>query len=283
MSSKYDEVAGKGFAGLNSLTTELDDTKDAGGVQSGAIQPSEQKNTLGPSKTSDTPSGTEPTTRNDELSFKDPTQITRWLRYLLFASIAINILALVSNFLQHQLLVNFSEGVFSSPSLATEAANTNDSRQQTISRVAIFIAITTVVLFSMWIYRANLNARRLGASNMEFTPGWAVGYYFIPILSLWKPYQAMREIWQASKSPATWPAEKPGAILPWWWFSFLGYNLMDRMASKIMDSAKELPQIIHATGFLMASNVVSICAISIALILVNQIYHMQMSRWRATA
>ena len=52
---------------------------------------------------------------------------------------------------------------------------------------------------------------------MAFTPGWVVGWYFIPIAWFWKPYQAMREIWQASVSPADWKQQVGSPLLVWWW------------------------------------------------------------------
>jgi len=65
-----------------------------------------------------------------------------------------------------------------------------------IGTVLSFLA--SVVLFCVWIRRANRNASALGAQGMAFTPGWAAGWFFVPLANLFKPYQAMREIYQAS-------------------------------------------------------------------------------------
>lgn len=80
-------------------------------------------------------------------------------------------------------------------------------------------ALITAVVVSRWIYRANSNARALGAADMAFTPGGAVGWYFVPIANFWKPYQAMREIWKASASarPSGWQRQRVPALLPCWW------------------------------------------------------------------
>lgn len=134
-------------------------------------------------------------------AFRDPTQLTRWLRYFLYASIAIDAIAVFSGVMQYQLLSDFKLGIYSSEALATAAAESNDQRQKVIGLFQAGVAITTIILFAMWIYRANFNARSLGAQKMKFTPGWSVGYYFIPFLNLWRPYQAMKEIWKASKTP----------------------------------------------------------------------------------
>jgi len=210
-------------------------------------------------------------------SFRDPTQLTRWLRYFLYASIAIDAIALFSGVLQYQLLSDFKLGIYSSEALATAAAEANDQRQKVVGLFQVGVAITTIILFAMWIYRANFNARSLGAQNMKFTPGWSVGYYFIPFLNLWRPYQAMKEIWKASKNPTSWEGEERGAILPWWWFFFLIAGMFGNASFRTSMSAKEIHELITSTGITIASDVVSIPATIIALVLVGKIYEMQMS------
>ena len=64
------------------------------------------------------------------------------------------------------------------------------------------VYLSCAVLFCMWVYRANKNARALGAQRMEFTPGWCAGWFFVPIANLFKPFQAVREIYQASDPDA---------------------------------------------------------------------------------
>ena len=68
-----------------------------------------------------------------------------------------------------------------------------------ISSVRLLIAyLVCVVLFLMWKHRASKNLAPLGVSNQRFSPRWAVAYYFIPILNLFRPYQAMEEIYLRS-------------------------------------------------------------------------------------
>jgi hypothetical protein len=133
-----------------------------------------------------------------------------------------------------------------------------------------------MVLFAMWIYRANYNARQLGAQGMKFSPGWSVGYYFIPLFNLWRPYQAMKEIWKASKNPQSWEREKRGAILPWWWFSWLITCMLGQASFRAALRAKETEQLLLSTSITIASDIVDIIATIIALILVKQIHEMQM-------
>jgi hypothetical protein len=129
----------------------------------------------------------------------------------------------------------------------------------------------------MWIYRANYNARQLGATGMTFTPGWAVGWYFIPIANLWKPYQAMKEIWKASAAPAHWNDQPRGSIWPWWWGSFLFNNILNHAALRMGLRADGLPEIIAASTLSVIADAVDVVSTSVALVLVGQIYRMQMA------
>ena len=210
-------------------------------------------------------------------AFRDPSKLTQWLKYFLYASLAMDTIAVFSGVLQYQLLSDFKLGVYSLVELATAAGESNDKRQQIIGLFQFSIAIATIILFAMWIYRANFNARQLGAKNMKFTPGWSVGYYFIPFLNLWRPYQAMKEIWKASQNPTTWEDEERGAILPWWWFFFLIAGMLGNASFRTTMSAKEIHELISATGITIASDLVSIPATIIALVLVGKIHEMQMS------
>ena len=113
------------------------------------------------------------------------------------------------------------------------------------------IAIVTGVVFLMWIYRANEKARSQGAKGMTFTPGWSVGYYFIPILNLWKPYQAMQEIWQASKNPILWASQKPSTLLPVWWGAWLASGILENAYGVAYWHA-------HSATELMGSEIISV-------------------------
>ena len=91
-----------------------------------------------------------------------------------------------------------------------------------------FLALA-VASFCFWIYRANRDARALGARDMIFSPGWAVAVGFIPVVNLIGPYRAVKEIYQASSTGARWRDEPVPLLLPvWWgfWISSLAWNLV---------------------------------------------------------
>jgi hypothetical protein len=205
--------------------------------------------------------------------FRDPTSLTRWLKILLWVGISLTAIAIASGLVELKLLADLEAG----KKLGPDVAEMSDLRQRVIGGVRFVAIITTIVIFAMWIYRANYNARQLGATDMVFTPGWSVGWYFIPIANLWKPYQAMREIWKASAAPANWKDHPRGPILPWWWGLFLFDNFLNQAAFRLALRAQTLPQITEASMLSVVSDAVDIVASLIALALVSQIYRMQMA------
>jgi hypothetical protein len=102
--------------------------------------------------------------------------------------------------------------------------------------------VATAIAFCMFINRANKNVRALGAVGMEFTPGWAVGWFFIPLANLWKPFQAVREIYQASDPNAdavNWKLTPTAPLLGWWWAMWLLSNFVGQIELRMTLSAPE--------------------------------------------
>jgi hypothetical protein len=103
----------------------------------------------------------------------------------------------------------------------------------------VLALITCAVLFCVWIRRANRNASALGARGMAFTPGWASGWFFIPFANLFKPYQVMREIYQASDPDRDdegdegallslhWSNQPAPTHMKLWWGTWIVMNFLD--------------------------------------------------------
>ena len=130
----------------------------------------------------------------------------------------------------------------------------------------------------MWIYRANLNALRLGGEGLRYSPGWAIGWFFIPVLNLWKPYQAFKEIWLASANPKHWKSLTRPALLPVWWTLFLVSASVGQAALRAAIRAEELPELIIANTASLAAHLVDIPLDIVFIILIRQIYRMQMEQ-----
>lgn len=191
---------------------------------------------------------------------KDPSSLTKFLKTMLWVALGISIISLISDFMQMNLL---SSGTFSQA-----AAESNDSRQQIMGILEMVVFIITGISFLRWIHRANSNCHEFEAQDMEFTPGWSIGYYFIPFINLYKPYRAMKEIWKVSINPANWQNESGSALLGWWWALWLVYNFLGQVVFRMSMRADTISSLKASTTVSIISEIIDIplCLVSVSLI-----------------
>lgn len=209
--------------------------------------------------------------------FKDPTNLMAWIKYFLCFQVVLSFVAIGSNLLEYQLLTDFQNGVYFSQEMAVADAEANDMRQAVIAFSYLGVFIVSGILILKWIYQANQNARQLGAKDMAFSPGWSIGFYFIPIVSLWKPYQAMKEIWQASQNPSNWSAEKVSSILGIWWFFWIANSIAGQAAFRLSRRAEEISEIMNVNLVSQASEVISIPLALVTWLLIKNVSHVQLA------
>jgi hypothetical protein len=207
--------------------------------------------------------------------YKDLTTLTCWAKWLLRASLAVSVISVTSGIMEYRLLQAIAAGQFDSDAEMTAAARANDLRQGIIGVAYIVLLLATSVVVLVWIYGANRNVHAIGATGMRFTPGWAVGWYFIPIFNLWKPYQAMKEIWKASADPGNWQAQPRSALLPWWWFLWIVSCIVANAMFRYTLKAEELDELINASGISIASDALDIPLDLILIAIIDRIWHMQ--------
>lgn len=95
--------------------------------------------------------------------------------------------------------------------------------------VKLVCLIAVAFVFLNLLGRLNHNARALGAWRMKFTPGWCIGWFFIPIVNLFRPYQATKEIWQASVPDSgrdDWRSQPVSLLVGFWWLLWVVYQVL---------------------------------------------------------
>lgn len=107
-----------------------------------------------------------------------------------------------------------------------------------VSLITLALLLISGFISLKWIYRVNANARTL-ARGLPTTPAWAVGWFFVPIALLWKPYQAMKHAWQASIRPESWKTVPVPGSLGWWWGLWITSNIISNISGRLSDSTTE--------------------------------------------
>ena len=164
-----------------------------------------------------------------------------------------------------------------------QRATSNDQREIAVTLVQLVIFIVVGIISLKLLHRLRSNVDHLWASGLDSTPGWSVGWFFIPFAHLWKPLGATRQTWQASMSPASWQSvEAPGALGLWWFFWILG-TIVGRVGAQFAKFAEDLNSLIIATwidlghaGLMLVS---AICFLS----LLNGITNSQMTTYNRLA
>ncbi|MDO7843082.1 DUF4328 domain-containing protein [Sphingomonas immobilis] len=114
----------------------------------------------------------------------------------------------------------------------------------TVSGVAYTIAFIASILFvSLWIYRANANAHTL-SDKMTISPGWNIGWFFIPIACWFNPFKGLRETWQASFTPDDPENVDAPAFMRWWWGLWIVTNLLGNASFQVSTKMKGIDGLI---------------------------------------
>lgn len=89
----------------------------------------------------------------------------------------------------------------------------------TVDIAAACFKIATIILFCRWIYVAGRNLVEADVAELEFTPASRIWWFAVPILSIYKPFQGMRELWNGSRS--IYPLDVNHSLVSVWWALWL--------------------------------------------------------------
>lgn len=166
--------------------------------------------------------------------FKDLTTLAAWVKWALYAVAFITATSVFLSIQTHQFISNIKTGNFLSREIMISTADAIYQRQSIIATISLITFILSAILICRWIFLANRNLRTFSTKKIEFTPGWAVGWYFIPIAHLWKPYEVMKEIWNFSiNHTEAERAHNSPLILKWWWFLWIMVSFLSKIAMRI--------------------------------------------------
>lgn len=103
------------------------------------------------------------------------------------------------------------------------------------------------VAFLIWTYRAKANGNATGAKGVSFSPAFATWSYFIPLVNLVVPVQAMQELHKTSTGARDWEAESGSGLIWLWWFFWIAGNIAGIVAFRLltMEEAPDAPELIN--------------------------------------
>ncbi len=139
-----------------------------------------------------------------------------------------------------------------------------------LSASSTAVYLVCAIAIGAFLVRANHNARALGGPEhgMTISPGWTVGWFFVPFVNLFRPYQAVKEIWAVSQP------ERSGPLTAWWAL-WLIMSLGGRLVDRVSESAETWDEIIASNWLNFAHNGVTIAATVAVFLVVRGLHEIQ--------
>lgn len=132
----------------------------------------------------------------------------------------------------------------------------------------IGLRVICALSFFIWLNRAYNNLPVIGARNLQHSPGWAVGWWFIPFANFVKPFQVVREIY-AESAPAHRNENGDVALTPasfeiigFWWAAFLLFGFALRISDRLADESPYFP-VLYMVGHILMGVAAVLCAMII--------------------
>lgn len=197
------------------------------------------------------------------------------------------------------LSMTFQVGIMAGELVMLRAALSHDVEQAEIGLVisalavigqVLTVTIPLVVFFCIWAYRVAANVRALGADGLRFSPGWAVGWFFIPIANLFVPFSVFREIDRASQPTGfvdteAWKSNAPGVVITLWWLAWFSQTVVGGVANVL---TKRFPPQMGSsvTAGVVCDVVASLLLLGAgmcAILMIRRIDRLQLQAWQARA
>jgi hypothetical protein len=152
-------------------------------------------------------------------------------------------------------------------SIDMETLQASDTLRSVITAVNFIMLVLSMIFFIMWFRRAYYNLHSLPWHNARHSEGWAAGSWFIPILSLFWPYQIMEDIWRGTQNAIKERFGEPqsAAIVGWWWTLFLINNFFGYITAFATGGAADVDELLTAMKIEFIGEIISIAAIIIAI------------------
>jgi hypothetical protein len=173
-------------------------------------------------------------------------------------------------------------------------------RDGAIAQLALMLV--TCILFLRWLSPLVRLTRALGARTLEWTPQQAVWAFFIPVVSLLRPYQVLRDVHGAlapdvvPEPPLRSRADEAGgyrhvevlipppsgrlpraSILAWWAFYWAG-TFMAELSSK--DDAKTLDALLDRNLWSNVAALIRIASAVLAIMMIRAVTARLVERYR---
>jgi hypothetical protein len=113
-----------------------------------------------------------------------------------------------------------------------------ESQGAQASGLILLSTLLSAIAFLAWLSRSVENAPLLGLGTPPVSPRWAIGWWFVPFLSFWKPFGVVRDLYVRLGGAAA-----PVGLVTAWWIAWIAGLVLDRLSGAMVDRASTLDAI----------------------------------------
>ena len=171
---------------------------------------------------------------------------------------AIEVVSFLSGYMQYNLLVSVQNG----GDISDDVATSNDLREQIIGIVLLVATVISIITFIQWFRRAYFNLHQQ-VDGLSWSEGWAAGAWFVPVLSLFRPYQIMKELYVQTNHLLVHRGfgitdRLSFSAIGWWWALWITSSILGQIVFRITLNAGTLEELINSTVLGMVTNIIAV-------------------------
>jgi hypothetical protein len=159
--------------------------------------------------------------------------------------------------------------------VSAEEAARSDDRVAAVAIAGIVALLVTGIVWVVWQHRSQANLHAAQLRELDYTPGWVVGWWLIPFANLVKPFQTVRELWKASSGDESWWLNPTWSLIGWWWAAWIAALVLGRVATVVFNAGATLDTLISSSWLFLAYEVVVIIAAVLAIAIVRAVMERQ--------
>jgi hypothetical protein len=196
------------------------------------------------------------------------------MKALMLVTIAVSLVAILSGASQFSLIARIAAG----EAVSEAEITANDTRHRMIGLFQFISFLATVIAWLTWQHRAYGLLSLARSIPTRFTPGWAIGWWFVPIANVFQPYQVMKEMWLRSEtsggSGIIEGLEAP-SVIKWWWGSWLIAGFVGNVSLRMVVTANTIDQLLWSTVVGICDALLTILTACLAPVIISRMTTLQ--------
>ncbi len=207
--------------------------------------------------------------------YRDPTGVALFLRLLVGTYLALHLAAAVVDYSYFSMIGELISETFTGTLTEVEGI---ESRVDLFWFYGLVVLGISGIVWLVWLYRLYANVEHLGRKR-RYGLGWAIGGWFVPILSVVRPFSVTRDVWVKSSpavtEPEPSPDEAPSVYLVWWLTWVVAEGFIFAATAQVDDSTLEGMRTV--VGWWVAGDLVNVVVSVLALVVVQSLTQRQVA------